>query len=476
MNGQMEDPPEGWPLEPDEETVRSWLEEATELVLEHLRTLHEQPAANAEVDEEDVRRLVEPMPEEGSDAGELLRKVVREYVPRTFNTAHPGYFAYVPGGGVVPSAVAELVTHITNRYVGLFATAPLLVRLEMNVLRWFLDMVGYPEEARGILTSGGSLANLIALVCARHEALGDRFADGVVYVSDQVHHSVAKAARFVGFAPEQVREIPTGEDCRLAPRRLLEAAEEDREAGLRPAIVVASAGTVNTGVVDDLEGIGEVARREGLWLHVDAAYGGFFMLTERGRARMAGMEKADSVTVDPHKGLFLPYGTGCLLVRDGQKLKAPHQSSTGYLPPLHDDSLAQDFCEYSPELSRDFRGLRVWLPLKTFGARAFRQTLDEKLDLAKHAARELERIPGIRLLDEPDLSLVAFRYEGGPEEQRDRANEMLLERIRAHRKVWMSGAWVKGRFTQRICVLHFRSHRQQLDTALDLVRREVAGL
>ncbi|MBI4879905.1 MAG: aminotransferase class I/II-fold pyridoxal phosphate-dependent enzyme [Planctomycetes bacterium] len=460
------------PLEPDEVTVRAWLDQAASLVLEHLRALPEQPAANAANALDEARALIEPLPEDGADAGELMRKVVREYAPRSFNTAGPGYLAYIPGGGIVPAAIADLIANITNRYTGMFAPAPLLARLEMNVLRWFLDMAGFGEEARGILTSGGSLANLVGLVCARHKLLGERFQDGVVYVSDQAHHSVAKAARVIGFPRDCVRTIETGEDLRFHAAALRDAVTRDRRAGLRPAIAVASAGTTNTGVVDDLPGIAEVCRDENLWLHVDAAYGGFFLLTERGKKRLDGIERADSITVDPHKGLFLPYGTGCLLVRHGADLRAPHQAETGYLPTLQDDAVAQDFCEYSPELSRDFRGLRVWLPLKIFGARAFRACLDEKLDLAERAAVRLAEIPRIRVLAPPDLSLVTFRYEARPGEDEDRANVALLERVLAHQRVWMSGAWVKGRFTQRICVLSFRTHQDRLDEAIDLIRLE----
>jgi aromatic-L-amino-acid decarboxylase len=443
---------------------------AADLLIEHVRTLGEQPAADTDIDTDTVRAMVEPMPEEGHDGGELLRHVVEDLVPRSFNTASPSYFAYIPGGGILPSAIADLIADVTNRYVGMFSTAPLLARLEINVLTWFRDVLGYPPEARGILTSGGSFANLVALVCARHEKLGDRFHDGVIYVSDQVHHSVSKGARFVGFAPEQLRVIETGEDLRLIPERLAEAIAADRRAGKRPAVAVASAGTTNTGVVDDLVGLSELTRRENLWLHIDAAYGGFFAMTERGKARLAGMELADSITVDPHKGLFLPYGTGCLLVRDGRHLKAPHASTTGYLPPLNDDSLAQDFAEYSPELSRDFRGLRVWLPLKIFGAQAFRESLDEKLDLAAYAAHEIDAIPELELLAQPDLSLVAFRKIAKSGEDANRINQEFLQRVLATRKVWLSGAWVKGRFTQRICVMHFRTHRGEVDQALELIR------
>ena len=395
-----------WPLEPDEATFRAWLDHAADLMVEHLRTLPEQSAGRGDIDMEQVAALVEPMPEQGRALAPLLDRVVRDLVPQSFNAAGPGYLAYIPGGGIVTAAIADLVTNITNRYIGMFAAAPLLARLELNVIRWFADLMGFPEKARGILTSGGSMANMIALVCARHRLLGERFSGGVIYVSDQVHHSVTKAARFVGFTREQVRAIATGDDFRLDPERLTTAIAEDRERGLQPAIIVASGGTTNTGAVDDLDGLADVAAEHRLWLHIDAAYGGFFQLTERGRARLSGIERAHSITIDPHKSLFLPYGTGCLLVRDGKDLYDPHHSITDYLPPLHDSGLAQDFAEYSPELSRDFRGLRVWLTIQTFGAAAFRDCLDEKLDLAEHCARRLVAMPGIRLVAEPDLSLV----------------------------------------------------------------------
>lgn len=468
-----------WPLEPDVDTVGAWIDEARDLCLEHLRTLAEQPASGACVSRAEIEALCEPLPEEPGDAIALLRRVAREIVPRSFHCSSPGYLAYVPGGGIVPAAIADLIADVTNRFVGVFAAAPLCARLEITATRWMLDVMGYPQGARGVLTSGGSIATLVALATARHARLGERFADGVVYTSDQAHHSVQKAARFVGFASDRVRVLVSADDLRFDPAELERAVAADRAAGLRPAIVVASAGTTSTGVVDDLDALAALCAREGLWLHVDAAYGGFFRMTARGRARLEGIERADSITVDPHKGLFLPYGTGCLLVRDGAALAALHRSETGYLPPLLDDGLALDFCEISPELSRDFRGLRVWLPLKIFGARAFREALDEKLDLAAEAARALAATPGFELVGEPDLSLVAFRWVGDGTLDPDgleRANRMLLERVLAHGAVWLSGAVVRKRFTQRICVLSFRTHREHVERAVELYRREAERL
>lgn len=465
-----------WPLEPDQAELRSWFETCSELMLTNLAEVSSQPASGVVGPLPDHDELKQDLPEQGADLNELMRKVVEEYVPYSFNAASPGYMAYIPGGGIVPSALADLISDITNRYIGVGAAAPLLVRIEFRVLRWFLDWVGYPPEARGVLTSGGSIANLIALVCGRHKLLGPRFDDGVIYVSDQIHHSISKAARFIGFRDDQVRWIEAGDDLRLRPEQVAAAIQEDRRAGLRPALLVASAGTTNTGVVDDLDGLADLAREEGLWYHVDAAYGGFFMLTERGRRTLDGIGKADSVTMDPHKSLFLPYGTGCLLVKNGEDLNRPHASDTGYLPAFQDQPDTQDFCEYSPELSRDFRGLRIWLPLRCFGARAFREALDEKLDLAAHLAVALEEIPGIRVLAAPDLSLVAFRYEAGPEEGREEQNQELERRVLAHREIWMSGSRVRGEYVLRLCVLHFRTHRQQVDRAVELIRLEAARL
>ena len=383
---------------------------------------------------------------------------------RSFHCAAPGYLAYVPGGGLVTAALADGFSNITNRYTGVFAAAPLLARLEGIALRWLLDLFGLPPAARGVFTSGGSLANFSAIVCAREHGLGESFQDGTIYVSDQVHHSVGKAARLAGFPARALRAVPTGVDGRLLPETVRAMVRQDRASGRRPALLVASAGTVNTGAVDPLDGLAEVAAGEKLWFHVDAAYGGFFQLTERGRRMLVGIERADSITVDPHKGLFLPYGTGALLVRDGEILRRAHGTEGEYLPSMQRLEHAQDSCEYSPELSRSARGLRVWFSVKTFGWRAFRECLDEKLDLAQHAFQVLSREPALEVLAEPDLSILAFRMRDDDEGQSK--THALLERINDSRRVMVSGTTFRGRFLVRYCILNFRTHRERLDEAL----------
>ena len=418
------------------------------------------------------------MPEIGRPAEELLDLLFQSVVPKSFNTAGPGYLAYIPGGGLPQSAVADLIADAVNRYVGVFAAAPGLAQLEANVVRWFADLAGYPPEARGILTSGGSLATFSALVAARRDRLPEDFLSGTLYVSDQTHHAVQKAALLAGFPPDRVREIAVDERYRIRLDALAGAVAADRGAGKTPFLVVGNAGTTNTGAVDDLSGLADFCARERLWFHVDAAYGGFFLLTDEGRRRLTGIEHSDSIVLDPHKGLFLPYGTGALLVRDGEALKRAHALSADYMPSMQDDPDLVDFNLLSPELSRDFRGLRVWLPLSMHGAGPFRRNLEEKLTLARRAADELRKVPGIEILAEPQLSILAFRLRrpGLDEGALDRLNRELLERINGKKRVYLTGTRLSGRFAIRICVLSFRTHRDRMDAGLDDIRAAVAEI
>ncbi len=461
------------PLELDADAMRALVERAMERIVPHIESLGEQPASVTEGGAELARSLVEPLPETPTPAGELLDLLFERLVPHSLNTAGPGYMAYISSGGLFQSAVADLIANAVNRYVGVWVAAPGLAQLESNVVRWFCDMMGYPPGAGGVLTSGGSLANLTALVTARRERLPEDFLTGTLYVSDQVHHSVAKAAVLAGFPARNVRSVPTDDTCRMRVGEVEKAIRADRRAGMTPFFLVASAGTTNTGAVDDLAAAADLARREELWLHVDAAYGGFFMLTERGRAVLRGIAEADSITLNPHKGLFLPYGTGSLVVRDPGALRRAHSVRADYMPAFQEDADLVDFCEISPELTRDFRGLRVWLPLKLHGVGPWRRNLDEKLDLASWASAELEKIPDVDVLARPQLSIVAFALSpaGLEGEELDRLNREFLEGINRRQRVVLTGTQLKGRFALRICVLSFRTHRDRMEMALEDIRQ-----
>lgn len=465
-------------LELSPDALRGLIDAATRRIVAHIASLPDQPSADTEGGAALARSLAEPLPESGRPAEELLDLLFTRIIPKSFNTAGPGYLAYIPGGGLAHSAVADLIADGVNRYVGVFAAAPGLAQIESNVVRWFADLAGLPRAAGGILTSGGSLATFSALVAARRDRLPENFFSGILYASDQTHHALQKAAMLAGFPHGNVREIPTDDAYRMRMPALAEAIAADRAAGRTPFFVAGNAGTTNTGAVDDLAAVAELSARERLWFHVDGAYGGFFLLTAEGRRRMAGIERADSIVLDPHKGLFLPYGTGALLVRDVETLRRAHALSAEYLPSMQEDPDLVDFNMLSPELSRDFRGLRVWLPLKMHGIGPFRTNLEEKLALARHAARELAKVPGIEILAEPQLSILAFRLVRPGLDARglDALNRALLDRINGKKRVYLTGTLLRGRFAIRICVLSFRTHRDRMDEGLDDIRAAIGEI
>lgn len=464
-----------YPLEPDATEMRRLVDEAMRRIVEHIESLPSQPAINVEGATEYARTLIEPLPRKGEAWESLLDFLFRDAIPRSFNAAGPGYLAYVPGGGLFHSAVADLIADAVNRYVGVCAAAPALVQLETNVVRWFCDIIGLPRGSGGVLTSGGSLANFTAVVTARKARLPENFLRGTMYCSSQIHHSFQKAASLAGFPFANIRELPVDEQFRIRIDALEAAIARDRADGWTPFLIAGSAGTTATGAVDDLTELARVAREQNLWFHVDGAYGALFMLTERGRTALAGIEQADSLILDPHKTLFLPFGTGAVLVRDARTLRQAHTSHADYLPDMQQEDELVDFCEISPELSRDFRGLRVWLPLKLFGIEPFREQLDEKLDLIQFAAEELRKIEGIEMVADPQLTILAFRLvrEGS---DLDALNRTLLERINAKKRVMLTPAILDGKFVIRIAIVSHRTHLERVQMAVEDIRAAVAQL
>ncbi len=452
---------------------RSEMEEMGRAALDYAVDFIEARRSAPAVDLEGASELADALrgspPEEGRSFGDLLG-VVDAAARKAFDAAGPGYLAYIPGGGLYTAALADLLACVTNRYVNLASPAPALVRLEADVVRWLCDLFAFPPESQGILTSGGSIANLSAVVTARTARLGEDISGGTLYVSEHVHHSIEKSARLAGFPAAAVRRISCDDDLRMDVCALRAALDRDRRDGARPFLVVGSAGTVNTGAIDPLDEIADVCRAEDLWFHVDGAYGGFFQLTQRGRERFRGVERADSVTLDPHKGMFLPYGTGSLIVRRGEDLRNAHRGGALYLPKQSETDLP-DFADYSPELSRDNRGLRVWVPLHFHGVGAFRRALDEKLDLTWKVYESLREVDGLDVPWSPQLSIVAFKSRAGND-----ATERLLHEINASKRVYLSATEVGGDRYLRIAILSHRTDEARIDEALEIVSKAVAGL
>jgi len=416
-----------------------------------------------------------PPPEEPGDFDALLERF-QASAAAAYNTAGPGYMPYVPGGGLYSAALADLLACVSNRFVNMWRLAPALVAMEYSVVRWLCDeVVGYPAGSMGVLSSGGSMAHLSAIITARAAKLDERIDLGTLYMSDQAHNSIAKAAALAGIPRAGVRALASDDSRRLDPDAVARQVARDRDEGLRPFCVVASAGTTNTGAVDPLEDLADLCRDQGLWLHVDGAYCGFFLLTRRGRGLFRGIERADSVTLDPHKGLFLPYGTGALVVRRGERLRRAHFSDADYLQDLAGEDLLPNFSEHGPELTRDFRGLRVWLPLHLHGVAAFRKQLDGKLCLARMMHRMLGEHERFELPCEPELSVVPFRYRP-PDGDAEAFNRRLLERINASGRVFLSSTVLDGRFTLRACILSHRTRKDRVQEAVQIITRAAGEL
>ncbi len=444
----------------------------------HIAALDEMPSCGDFSDIEALcRSMREDAPEQGSALESLLDPLFDEWIPRSFTAPGPGYVAFIPGGGLYPAALADFIANTTNRFTGVWQAAPALVQLEANALDWLRDWMQFPQSARGLFTTGGSMAMFNAIACAREKLLGNDIRSGVLYVSSQSHHCIAKAAKLAGIAHDRVRVIDVDDNFRLRVDLLEHAVAADRALGLKPFMVFSTAGTTNTGAVDPIDAVADLAVREHLWHHVDGAYGGFFHMVPELRPLLGGLPRADSLTLDPHKGLFMPYGTGALLVRDGEALRALHSSTAGYLPENQDEFY--DPAQYGPDLSRGFPGLRIWLSLKFFGAARFRAALAEKRELAVWAARQVARIPGIVMDAMPQLSLFAFHVESEKlhsVQAQNAATRALLDRVTARGKVMLTGAMVGERFLGRVCVLSFRTRRAEMETCVRELAETTAQL
>ena len=489
------------PLEPGASRRRELRDAATGSSERFLRRIGSSKAYE-DVADPGLGLLDSPISERGIPLAEAIALFEREVVRPGGSPASAGYLAYIPGGGLYHSAIGDFLAAVSDKYAGVFFAGPGAVRLENQLLRWTADLVGYPAGAAGNIASGGSIANLAAVVTARdaHGLRGADYARAVVYLSSQAHHSLPKALRIAGMAEAQARVIPVDERYRMRADALAAAIASDRAAGLRPWLILAAAGSTDTGAVDPLAALADVARREGCWLHVDAAYGGFFLLTEHGRSLMRGIERADSVVLDPHKGLFLPYGAGMVLVRAGHLLAASHSYTGHYMQDARrvgdaapersrpeaarPDQQAPEHArgelspaEVSPELSKHFRGPRLWLPLKLLGVAPFRAALEEKLLLARCFHAEVATL-GFEVGPAPDLSVVTYRWAppGVSREQANRLNQAIVEGVRRDGRVFISSTMLDGRFTLRLAVLAFRSHLRIIDLTLRILREQAAAL
>ena len=415
-----------------------------------------------------------PLLDSGISIDELLSMLKTNVDTPGLNPASGGHLGYIPGGGIFYSALGDYLAAITNRYAGVFFASPGAVRMENMLINWMCGIIGYPSSSAGNLTSGGSIANLIGIVTARDsfELNAKNFDRSVIYLSEHAHHSIDKAIRIAGLKDCPVRYIPLDSNYRMKADELEKFIAADKKSGLNPWLIIGSAGTTDVGAVDPLEEIGTIAEKNKMWFHLDAAYGGFFALTDSAKKILTGIEKSDSIIMDPHKGLFIPYGSGAVLVKDKKNLFNSHHYLANYMQDALNSTDELAPADLSPELSKHFRGLRLWLPLKLAGIKPFRAMLEEKILLARYFYAKMQIMPGIELGPFPDLSVVTFRCIPDSGDINE-FNKRIIDEIHNDGRVFLSSTMLNGKFTLRLAVLSFRTHLDTINEAIDILLKTI---
>lgn len=470
-------------LDPDQDTRTAMLEEVQDYVDSFLNQL---PETKTFVRDEGRNGFGDVlMGENPAEISQLLALFRREIDTTGINPASGGQCGYIPGGGLYPSALGDYLADVSNRYSGVSFAGPGAAHLEMTLVEWLCKLVGYSDTASGDLTSGGSIATLSAVVTARdaHGIGPASIPDSCIYLTAQAHHCIDKSLHVAGLKDLHTRIVPMDRRYRMDVGALKQLIDSDRKQGLNPWMVVASAGTTDTGAVDPLREIGKLARDEGLWFHLDAAYGGFFLLCEEGRELLRGVEQADSIVLDPHKALCLPYGSGAVLIKDGRLLVESNRYYADYMQdakqPARDLEggleAATSPADFSLELSRPFRGPRMWFPLKLFGLKPFRASLAEKIWLARYFHQQISQMDGFEAGPNPDLSIVTYRYlpKNGDANE---FNKQLLDAVLEDGRIFISSTMIDGNYTLRLAVLHFRTHLDRIDYLLNLLQTKAREL
>lgn len=470
-------------LDVSEETLQEISTQATKLVFEYLKTISERPVRAENYAGKTIASINTELSAEGVPLDQLLAEC-RTIIDLSRHNGHPRFFGYVASPSTPVGAYADLIASALNANITCWRSGPAGTELERMVVRWLGSLIGYDSDAKGLLTSGGSMANMIALLIASRRKSGPNAArEGLwnsgppmtVYASEEVHMSVAKAADILGFGRDQVRVIVCDERQRMRVDALRHGIEKDLRDGLRPFCVVGSAGTVNTGVVDPLAEIAKVAAEFDLWYHVDGAYGAPGVLDQRKRDLFNGLERADSVSLDPHKWLYVPVDAGCLLFRDAAAARAAFSTEDADYIKTHgySDEEAFAFWDYGVELSRRFRALKVWLTLQYYGTRRIAEAVGKDISMAAYLGEVVSKADDFELLAPVELSICCFRYvpdRSMSDTELDRLNERIMEMVQKGGRAYVSNATVSGKFALRACITNFRTTSADIDETIVAIR------
>lgn len=451
-----------------------------EALVAQFEALAEGPVGRRAPREELERLLREPIPETGRDPVAVLERVQRDVLPNTLHVNHPRFFAFVPSPGNFVSAMADALASGFNIFAGTWFAGSAAAQIELVVIDWLREMCGLPEGAGGLFVSGGSMANLTALAAARHARLDGHTENAVIYMSDQTHSSVARSLTVLGFAAGQIRILAADSDFRLPLDALAAAINGDRAAGLRPFCVVANAGTTNTGAVDPLPQLGALCRDHGLWLHVDGAYGVPAILTDEGKAALAGLDQCDSVSLDPHKWLFQTFESGCVLLRDRTLLLETFQVMPEYLRDTERGLEEVNFGNYGVQLTRSPRALKLWMSLQVFGLAAFRNAIERGLRLAELVEAALRQSEDWSIVTPAQLAVVTFRYRaaGMAEAEADALHGRIVEETMADGYALVTSTVLNGRPVLRLCTINPRTTDADMEETvrrLTAIARRLSG-
>ncbi|GGD90170.1 L-2,4-diaminobutyrate decarboxylase [Planktosalinus lacus] len=460
-------------LELTKEEMQDYGNAVVNSIVEHFDTQNEKyPVATASRKEMDTLFL-EDAPEKPTDAREVLDFVLQKVMTQSNVVSHPKSYSFVPGPSNFISAMGDALASGFNIFSGGWAASPAAAEMEIVTMNWLLKMYGFPvKRGGGIFTSGGSMANLTAIATARKVKCGDDFSKAVIYLSDQAHSSNIKAIRVLGFRKEQIRIIPTDGEFKVAVNKLKNAIAKDKIEGLQPFCFIASAGTTNTGTVDPLNELATICKKEKIWLHIDAAYGGAAILAKNGKQLLAGIEKADSITVDPHKWFYQPYEIGCLLVRNHKWLKGTFTEKPEYLRDIEGNESEINFYDHGIELTRRFRALKFYMSIKTFGLKAFRKAIDYNIKLAENTEEYLRKSNTWEVVSPATLAIINFRYHpiSGKlsEKQLDKINQKISEKVVASREALLVTTILNGQVVLRMCLINPRTSMEDIKSTLQL--------
>ena len=465
------------PLELDHQAMRDIGHQVADLVAAHLASLREQPAFRT-LDRAGARALLpRHAPEGPTPFAEVLARFRDDIAPHHAREPHPRFLGYIPSCPTFPAVMGDWLATGFNFFAGVWPVAAGPNEVELVVLDWFRDWMGMPDGSRGLLTSGGSAATVTAVVAARHAVTG---ADGdgdlselTAYCSDQAHSSFMKAAWIAGIPRANVRAVASDADYRLRVDALREAVARDRAAGLRPFLVCATAGATNTGAVDPLHEIADLAAREHLWMHTDAAYAGFGVLTARGRRLLDGLGRSDTITLDPHKWLYVPFECGCLLAKSPAALESAFSVHPDYLQDVRVRDAEVNFSDYGEQLTRYSRALKVWFSVQYHGLAAIRAEQERAMALAELAEGIVRDADELEVLTAAQFGIVCFRVH--PRGMDDEAalsalNERVNDLVNRTGFVLMSSTKLRGRLSLRLCIPGYRTREDDVRAVLELVR------